>query len=58
MSVVVSNGYVWVADRDGIAHAHLARGRVTRTLCGEPARDPRYAHPAESRCLSCVEVAI
>lgn len=56
MTVVVSRGYVWVAEQDRIAHAHVARGRATRTLCGLPPRDPRYAHPAAVRCARCEAV--
>lgn len=54
MSVVIDRGYVWVAERDRIAHAHIARGRATRTVCGQPAIDPRYGHPAATRCPACV----
>lgn len=57
MTVVVARGYVWIAERDAIAHAHLARGKVTRTLCGKPALDPRYAHPAAVRCETCAQRA-
>lgn len=57
MTVVVSRDYVWVAERDRVAHAHVARGRSTRTLCGLPAKDPRYAYPAAVRCQQCEEVA-
>lgn len=56
MSVVVAKGYAWIAERDGVAHAHLARGRATRTLCGLPALDPRFARPAAVRCSECQEV--
>ena len=57
MTVTVSRGFVWVAEKDRIAHAHIARGKATRTLCGRPALDPRYAHPAATRCPECEEVA-
>ena len=57
MTVTVSRGYVWVAEQDRIAHAHIARGRATRTLCGLPAKDPRYAHPAATRCPQCVAIS-
>jgi hypothetical protein len=57
MSVVVSQGFRWVADRDAIAHAHRDRGRQIRTLCGLPAIDERFGRPAAVRCPSCTEVA-
>ena len=56
MTVVVSRGYQWIADSDRIAHAHPQRGRATRALCGRPAIDPRYGHPAAVRCPACQEV--
>lgn len=57
MTVVVSRGYVWIAEDDRIAHAHASRGHVTRTLCGRPALDARWAKPAATRCSRCEEVA-
>lgn len=57
MSVVVSRGYAWIAEQDGIAHAHPARGRRVRTLCGRPAIDERYGRPTIVRCARCIAVA-
>lgn len=57
MTVTVSRGYQWVADADRVAHATPARGHHTRTLCGKPVVDPRYAHPAATRCQDCDDVA-
>lgn len=54
MTVVVSRGFVWIAeDVGGVAHATPSRGRHTRTLCGRPAVDERYARPAATRCGDC-----
>lgn len=57
MTVVVSQGFRWIADRDRVAHAHRDRGRQIRTLCGLPAIDERSAWPAAIRCDKCQEVA-
>lgn len=58
MTVVVSRGFVWIAEAaDRVAHAHRAKGRQTRTLCNLPARDPRYAMPAALRCAACTAIA-
>lgn len=56
MTVVVSHGWRWVAEADGVAHATKARGSVTRTLCGRLATDERFARPAVVRCPACQEV--
>lgn len=53
MTVVIARGYAWIAEKDRVAHAHIARGRHTRTLCDRPALDPRYAFPAAVRCAEC-----
>lgn len=55
MTVVVSRGYAWIADKSGLAHATLDRGRRLRTLCGIKALDERYAWPAVVKCASCQE---
>lgn len=57
MTVVISRGYAWVADRDGIAHAQPSRGKPRLTLCRITAVDPRFAQPAVVRCPLCTEVA-
>lgn len=57
MTIVVSGGYAWIADRDRVAHAHPARSRSVRTLCDRPSVDPRYAYPAAVRCEACQAVA-
>lgn len=44
----------WLADRDGEAHAHVGRGRWTRTACAKPALDPRSVWPHAGRCPACV----
>lgn len=53
MTVVVSRGYAWIADKSGLAHAYLARGRRLQPLCGGKATDERYAWPALVKCASC-----
>jgi hypothetical protein len=45
----------WIAEADGIAHARSHRP-ATRTACGIPAIDIRYAWPARTRCGVCVVV--
>lgn len=58
MTVVISRGYRWIAERDGIAHATPDRGRRhVRSLCGAPAGDERLARPAAIKCPECTEVA-
>lgn len=57
MTVVISRGYAWVADRDGIAHAQPSRGKPRLTLCQITAVEPRFAQPARIRCDRCTEVA-
>lgn len=57
MTVVVSSGFRWIAERDRVAHAHRLHGPVTRTLCGLPAIDERYGHPPAVRCPRCTKVA-
>lgn len=57
MTVVVSRGFTWIAESDGVAHARSQRGRPTRTLCGRIAVDERFARPAAVRCTRCTEVA-
>lgn len=46
---------IWIADKDGVAHArsHLPS---PRTACGIPAIEERYAWPALGRCATCVAV--
>jgi hypothetical protein len=46
---------LWVADRDGLAHARL-KSRSTRTLCGIVAIDQRYDWPHTDRCQDCKDV--
>jgi hypothetical protein len=41
----------WRAGSDRIAHAHVKRG--TRTLCGEPVLDERFAWPKFRNCMVC-----
>lgn len=57
MTVVIAAGHRWVADRDGIAHAHPERGRAIRTLCRLPAIDEQFARPAIVRCPICSGIA-
>lgn len=45
----------WLAERDGIAHAHVGRGRVIRAACGARAVDPRHSWPTERLHPECVE---
>lgn len=44
----------WLAERDGIGHAHVGRGRVLATACGRPPVLERHAWPTRSRCTACV----
>lgn len=53
MTTVVANGYAWVAEKDGTAHARPVHGRSLRTLCGRVAVDERYGHPPAVRCDEC-----
>lgn len=57
MTVVISKGLAWVADRDGVAHAQRSRGRPRLTLCRITAVEPRFAQPVRIRCERCTEVA-
>lgn len=45
----------WLSERDGIGHAHVGRGRIARTACGQRAIDPRHAWPTVSLHPECVE---
>lgn len=55
MTVVTIRGYSWISEEQGgVAHAHPARSRATRTLCGLPALDARWAKPAALRCGECI----
>jgi hypothetical protein len=44
----------WLAERDGVGHAHVGRGRVIRTACDQRALDPRSIWPVVRRCEACV----
>lgn len=46
----------WLAGPDGVAHAHLAGGRVT--ACGVPAIAERFAWPIRSRCPACLAAKV
>lgn len=41
----------WLAGRDQVAHGQPAG--MTRTLCGRPAVEPRWAWPATVSCADC-----
>lgn len=43
----------WLSERDGIGHAHVGRGRVTRTACGLRAIDPRHSWPTQTLHAEC-----
>jgi hypothetical protein len=57
MTVVIRDGFRWIAEADGVAHATPQRGRALRALCGRVAVDERYGHPLAVRCSACQEVA-
>jgi hypothetical protein len=57
MTVVIRDGFRWIAESDGEAHATPSRGRPIRTLCGRVAVDERYGRPPVTRCPRCTEVA-
>lgn len=45
----------WLSEKDGEAHAHVGRGRITRTACGKPAIDERHTWPTQTLHPECVE---
>ena len=57
MTVVIRDGFRWIAEADGVAHATPQRGRALRALCGRVAVDERYGHPLAVKCDRCSAIA-
>lgn len=55
MTVIRRDGLVWVAPRDGLAHA--TAGHALRALCGARPTPDRYAWPIREFCPACNRVA-
>lgn len=52
MTVIRRDGLVWVAPKDGLAHA--TANHAPRTLCDKIATPDRFAWPIGSYCAVCL----